>query len=107
MPADYQRQCPELPTHAKLYEAALGFISDGGTYTPSEIRQTIAEVYEITAEHLALRLKDGRLAFHNYVAHVLRSFTRKKFHTREGNAEDAIYTITPSGAMAGRKSIEN
>ena len=71
MPTSYQRQHRELPDYEALYEAALGFIADGGTYTPTEIRQTIAEVYEIPPEHLALRLDDGTPAFHNYVAHVL------------------------------------
>jgi len=107
MPTGHQRQHPELPDYEELYEAALGFIADGGTYTPTEIRQTIAEVYEIPPEHLALRLDDGTPAFHNYVAHVLRRFTLDRFHIRQGHAENVIYTVTPTGMSAGQGVLAN
>ena len=105
MPAGHQRQHPELPDYESLYGAALGFIADGGTYTPAEMRHTIAQVYEITAEHLALRFDDGTLAFHNYVAHVLRKFTLDKFHVRHGHGENVRYDVTEIGAAAGRSSL--
>lgn len=99
------RQHPELPEHKKLCEAALGFIADGATYTPAEMRLAIAQTYEIAPEHLALRLDDGTIAFHNYVAHVLRRFTLDKFHVRHGGGESANYMITQAGIAAGRASI--
>ena len=107
MPTDYRRQHPELPDYESLYEAALGFIAEGGAYTPAEIRETIAQVYEIPPDHLALRLRNGTFAFRNYVAHVLRSFTRDKLHIRQGRAENVIYTITPTGMAAGQRVLAN
>ncbi len=105
MPTGYQRQHPELPDYEQLHEAALGFIADGGTYTPTEIRETIAQVYDVTPEHRALRLEDGTPAYHNYVAHVLRRFTLDKFHIRHGHADKVIYTVTPTGMAAGQSSL--
>ena len=47
MLAGHRRQYLELPSHEQLCLAGLGFLVDGGTYTPAEIRETIAEVYEV------------------------------------------------------------
>lgn len=105
MPTGDRRQHPELPDYNQLYEAALGFIAEGGTYAPAEMRHTIAQVYEISPAHLALHLDNGTLAFHNYVAHVLRSFTLDKFHIRHGHGENVRYTITRAGGAAGQNIL--
>ncbi len=105
MPACSQRQHPELPSHDELYEAALGFIADGGSYTPAEMRYAITEIHEILPKHLALRFDDGTPAFRNYVAHVLRRFTLDKFHIRHGYGKNVSYTITQAGMAAGQASL--
>ena len=105
MPTRHQRRHPELPDYEAMYELGLGFISDGGTYTPAEIRKTIAQVCQISPEKLALHLEDGTLAFHDYVAHVLRRFTIDKFHIRHGRKENVLYTVTRAGMAAGQSVL--
>ena len=105
MSTGYHRQHPELPDHELLYDAGLGFISEGGTYTPAEIRQAVAVVYDIPSEHLALRLAGGSLAYNNYFAQVLRKFTINKFHIRHGHGDNAIYAVTPAGVAAGQSVV--
>ncbi len=105
MPTGHQRQHPELPEFALLYDAGLGFISDGARYTPAEMRGNFVEVFEIPRGHLALPLANGTPAFHNYVAHVLRRFTIDGFHIRQGRGENAWYQVTPAGMEAGQRAI--
>jgi hypothetical protein len=104
--ATRERQYPELPSHEELLEAALRFIAGRRTYMPAEMRAALAEVFEISPEHLALKFHGGALAWVNYIAHVLRQFNLNEFHTRHVHGKDVWYTVTELGMAAGKTSLD-
>jgi hypothetical protein len=106
----YEREFLGFPRHSEIKEAALGYISDGDPYLARNLRATLASVFELAPAQLALRFAaNGRLAFENYVDHVLRAFTREGIHTgpnggQRSGPEDKYY-VTDYGLLVARKSL--
>jgi hypothetical protein len=87
------RQYPDLPCGDEMVEPAVAFAVERERYTSDEFHDHLAAHYRLSAEDLALRLRrSGRLAFRNYVDHLLRRFTRNGIHVAVG---DQCYAPKP------------
>jgi hypothetical protein len=111
MANDKEREFPELPSHHEIRMAALGYLSEGGHYLACDLKDTLASVLNVTPDQLALRfVKNGRLAFDNYVDHVKRAFSREGIHTGPNGGKhknpDEPYFVTDHGIAVARQSLD-
>jgi hypothetical protein len=98
-----KRQVSQLPSHSELKRFALGFIADGASYHPLELRDTLAYEFKLTPDQLSLRFtKSGNLVIDNYIAHVLKGFTEAGYHIRRS---DGRYHVTELGKQVARLSF--
>jgi hypothetical protein len=104
------REFPQLPSHDNIKKAAFKYILSGKPYLGSDLTKFVADVLGVTADQRALRLKNGRPAFENYVDHVKREFTSEGIHTGPNGGKhkgkDELYYVTDQGRAIARRETE-
>jgi len=92
---------PRFAPHEDILEGILGWGSDGTPYTPEDLHEGLAEVFEMP---LNLQFEEfpngGQIIWVNYVAHALRAFTIEGVHEE---FEPGRYRLTELGMSLAKK----
>ena len=86
------RQFMDLPFGLEMAPAAMLWAQANGEYTSADMTKALAEHYRLDEEQLGRRLRNGKLAFDNYVDWLLASWTRRGTHHRGPNG---FYSLAP------------
>lgn len=93
-------------------DGTFGYIADGPPYLARDLKDTLAQTFYITLKQRFFRLSNGgKVAFDNYVNHVLRFFTREGIHTGPNGGKhkdpDEMYYPIECGLMLARRRLNS